>query len=110
MSSHHTPSQTCFQVLSLVRKLKRVRAGSTDDGGDLLVSAEEFVSFVGGEYEAAEAAQGRLRRVLKLAGEKEGISLEGAFGALDKVGGFILKLIQSKPRLRRSWARLNPSQ
>lgn len=78
-----------------------MRAGSTDDGGDLLVSAEEFVSFVGGEYEAAEAAQGRLRRVLNLAEEEEGISLEGAFGALDKVGGFTLKLIWSKPRLRR---------
>lgn len=59
--------------------------GDEDRDGDLIVSAEEFVRFVGGEYEATEAAQGRLRRVLQLAGEKEGVTLEAAFGALDKV-------------------------
>lgn len=41
--------------------------------------------FVGGEYEATEAAQGRLRRVLQLAEERDGVTLEAAFGALDKV-------------------------
>lgn len=90
------------KVLSLVRKLKtkssgggpavdhapsssekRVLEEGADDGG-LIVSAEEFVRFVGGEYEAAEAAQGRLRKVLTLAEEKEGVTLESAFGALDK--------------------------
>ncbi|CAN0507401.1 unnamed protein product, partial [Ectocarpus sp. 8 AP-2014] len=33
-----------------------------------------------------EAAQGRLRRVLQLAEEREGVTLEAAFGALDKNG------------------------
>lgn len=90
------------KVLSLVRKLKKkssgggpvvdnasslsekcvLEEGADDDG--LIVSAEEFVRFVGGEYEAAEAAQGRLRKVLTLAEEKEGVTLESAFGALDK--------------------------
>lgn len=83
------------QVLSLVHKLKSTSTasvpssgrnnGGEDRDGDLVVSAEEFVRFAGGEYEATEAAQGRLRRVLQLAGEKEGVTLEAAFGALDKV-------------------------
>ena len=86
-------------MLSLVRKLKKnsgalaVDAASSsekrvlEEGADdnPLVSAEEFVRFVGGEYEAAEAAQGRLRKVLTLAEEKDGVTLEAAFGALDKV-------------------------
>lgn len=49
------------------------------------MSAEDFIRFVGGGYDAAEAARGRLRRVLELVQEKEGVSLEAAFGALDKV-------------------------
>lgn len=51
----------------------------------MVISAEEFVRFVGGEYEAAEAAQARLRKVLSVAEAREGITLEAAFGALDKV-------------------------
>lgn len=90
-------ARACEQVLSLVHKLKSTSTPSSSSGrndringgedrdGDLVVSAEEFVRFVGGEYEATEAAQGRLRRVLQLAGEKEGVTLEVAFGALDKV-------------------------
>lgn len=97
-------SLLCEKVLSLVRKLKKSSGGNSlaadealsspekrvpkegaDDDGSLLVSAEEFVRFVGGEYEAAEAAQGRLRKVLTLAEEKEGVTLESAFGALDRV-------------------------
>lgn len=101
----HVLSLLCEKVLSLVRKLKKssggnsiaadnepssnekrvAKEGADDDGGGLLVSAEEFVRFVGGEYEAAEAAQGRLRKVLTLAEEKEGVTLESAFGALDRV-------------------------
>lgn len=50
-----------------------------------MVSAEEFVRLVGGEYEATEAAQGRLRKVLTLAEEVEGVTVEDAFSALDKV-------------------------
>lgn len=81
------------KVLSLVRRLKSVSAPQSSrrnsshggDDGDLVVSAAEFVRFIGGEYEATEAAQGRLRRVLQLAEEKEGVTLEAAFGALDKV-------------------------
>lgn len=87
-------------MFSLVRKLKKNSGGLAVDtvstpekrvlneegaDGNLLVSAEEFVRFVGGEYEAAEAAQGRLRKVLTLAEEKDGVTLEAAFGALDKV-------------------------
>lgn len=63
-------------------KRKLEEGEGADDG--LLVSAEEFVRFVGGEYGAAEAAQGRLRKVLTLAEEKEGVTLEAAFGGLDK--------------------------
>lgn len=60
--------------------------------------------FVGGEYEATEAAQGRLRRVLQLAGEKEGVTLEAAFGALDKVRlafCFIKEHESKNPRVHR---------
>lgn len=84
----HPSSSFLSQVLSLLQKLKSGSGSGGRDGdgdGDLVVSAEEFVRFVGGEYEATEAAQGRLRRVLQLAGEKEGVTLEDAFGALDKV-------------------------
>ncbi|CAM9603690.1 unnamed protein product [Ectocarpus sp. 12 AP-2014] len=77
------------QVISLARKLKSSSSfsgrGNCVDS-ELVVSAEEFVRFAGGEYEATEAAQGRLRRVLQLAEEREGVTLEAAFGALDKNG------------------------
>lgn len=103
------------KVLSLVRNLKKSSGGSlavgnasssekrvlgegADDDG-LLISAEEFVRFVGGEYEAAEAAQGRLRKVLTLAEEKEGVTLEAAFAALDKARSrWEYKLWLSPPR------------
>lgn len=79
--------------MSLVRKIDNISSGQQNQGrlkarpdtDDMLVSAEAFVRFVGGEYEAVEAAQGRLRKVLALAEEKEGVTLEDAFGALDKV-------------------------
>lgn len=58
---------------------------ANNDDREIVVGAEEFVRFIGGEYEGTEAAQGRLRRVLQLAEEKEGVTLEAAFGALDKV-------------------------
>ncbi|CAN0395205.1 unnamed protein product, partial [Ectocarpus sp. 8 AP-2014] len=77
------------QVISLARKLTSSSSFSGRDNGvdsELVVSAEEFVRFVGGEYEVTEAAQGRLRRVLQLAEEREGVTLEAAFGALDKNG------------------------
>lgn len=49
------------------------------------MNIEEFIRFVDGGYDAVEAAEGRLRKILRLVGEKEGISLEDAFGAFDKV-------------------------
>eukprot|EP00903_Cladosiphon_okamuranus_P007182 g6974.t1 len=98
------------QVLSLVHKLKSTStpnsfAGRNNGGdgsdGDLIVSAEEFVRFIGGEYEATEAAQGRLRRVLQLAGEKEGVTLEAAFGALDKDGTGNISIADLEEGLRQ---------
>lgn len=80
-----------IQIFSLVRRLAKnsgslpASAENTGDKSDMVLSAEEFVRFVGGEYEAAEAAQARLRKVLSVAEAREGITLEAAFGALDKV-------------------------
>lgn len=79
------------QIFALVRRLVKnadsapTSAENTAAESDMVVSAEEFVRFVGGEYGAAEAAQARLRKVLCVAEAREGITLEAAFGALDKV-------------------------
>lgn len=78
------------KVFALLRKLKRSHGAKTTENTDtreneLFVSAEEFVHFVGGGYDPTEAAEGRLRKVLALAEEKDGISLQDAFGALDEV-------------------------
>lgn len=74
----------------MIRKLTTVRETrstepSSSDQDEMVLSVEEFVQFVGGEYEAADAAQARLRNVLTLAEEREGVTLEAAFEALDKV-------------------------
>lgn len=93
------PSPTNQQVRLLAQKLTKppkTRRGSegcavgdvqvdAPEMGESVISAEEFVRFIGGGYDAVEAAEGRLRKILSLLQEKEGISLEEAFGALDEV-------------------------
>ena len=82
-----------FQMFSVVRSLKKGPSDGgaldttpkSEDSGDLLVSAEEFVRFAGGEYEETEAAQARLRKVLTAAEERGGVTLGDTFGAFDKV-------------------------
>lgn len=86
----HSLFSLSFKVCALLRKLKKSHGSTVTENActkaeDLLVSAEEFVNFVGGGYDPMEAAEGRLRRVLALAEEQDGISLQDAFGALDKV-------------------------